>query len=230
MVNGNCAVIGCTNSTYRLKIWKKSTCEIHEAIAHKDCPCEPPFRLHTFPSKLRFGAIREGWIRAINRVTKRKTPWQPGPSDTVCSRHFVNGVPTAADPMPTLELGYEKPAKKPRRELIRIAVSPEEVAGSNPEPEELTLAADKYNVDLTDIGASGLESSAANDSLLDSLKEEVVKLKESNAVLDAKVESLSKELASFHLKSTKKSSFSVNAIKKDSDMIFYTGLSIKVFD
>ncbi len=132
--------------------------------------------------------------------------------------------------MPTLELGYEKPAKKPRRELIRIAVSPEEVAGSNPEPEELTLDADNDNVDLTDIGTSGLESSAANDSLLDSLKEEVVKLKESNAVLDAKVESLSKELASFHLKSTKKSSFSVNAINKDSDMIFYTGLSIKVFD
>ncbi len=36
MVNGNCAVIGCTNSTYRLKIWKKSTCEIHEAIAHNE--------------------------------------------------------------------------------------------------------------------------------------------------------------------------------------------------
>ena len=76
MVNGNCAVVGRTNSTYRLNVWKKSQCEIHEGMIHKDCPCPPSFWLHTFPNNLRFAAIRDKWIHAINRETKKKRPWQ----------------------------------------------------------------------------------------------------------------------------------------------------------
>jgi len=66
MVKSNCAVVGCTNSTYKLKLWKKERCEIHPGLTHDDCSCPQPFRCHTFPSKLRFSAIREEWIRAIN--------------------------------------------------------------------------------------------------------------------------------------------------------------------
>ena len=46
---------------------------------------------------------------------KAKTKWQSGVSDTVCSKHFVEGAPTALNPIHTLELGYEKAAKKLRR-------------------------------------------------------------------------------------------------------------------
>ena len=104
MANGICAVVGCTNSTCRLNVWKKSQCEIHEGMIHKDCPCPPSFRLHTFPSKLRFAAIRDKWIHAINRETKKKRPWQPGTSDVVCSIHFVDGASRLLWPKPRYQL------------------------------------------------------------------------------------------------------------------------------
>ena len=40
-------------------------------------------------------------------------------SDMVCSKHFVDGKPTSENPMPSLNLGYEKPTKVPRRKLLR---------------------------------------------------------------------------------------------------------------
>ena len=56
----------------------------------------------------------------MNRTTKRKTAWTPNDSgDMVCSEHFVDGAPSLKNPNPTLKLGYEKPAKRVRRELIR---------------------------------------------------------------------------------------------------------------
>ena len=48
----------------------------------------------------------------------------PGKSDVVCSEHFVDKRPTLENPNPVLNLGYEKPAKKPRRELHRRQLSP----------------------------------------------------------------------------------------------------------
>ena len=66
------------------------------------------FRLYTFPSELRFAAIRYKWILAINRETKKKKPWKPGKSDVVCSVHFIEAMPTALNPDPTLELEHIK--------------------------------------------------------------------------------------------------------------------------
>lgn len=37
MVNGNCAVVGCKNSNYRLTAWKETLCEIHAGCQHKSC-------------------------------------------------------------------------------------------------------------------------------------------------------------------------------------------------
>ena len=59
------------------------------------------------------------WIKALKRENKGKTAWLPKNSDRVCSIHFIDGIPTAANPVPTLHLGYEKEVPKSRRELFR---------------------------------------------------------------------------------------------------------------
>ncbi len=119
MVNGNCAVIGCTNSRYKIKVWEKKECLEHKGQTHKDCPCDRPFRLHIFPSIKLNSDKRKEWIRLLRRVKKGNKEWTPGQSDMVCSIHFVDGRPTLENPNPTLDLGYDKPAKRPRRELVR---------------------------------------------------------------------------------------------------------------
>ena len=47
----NCAVVGCYNSTKKLKKWRESNCEIHGVLI-KDCVCvyNPPYRIFKFPS------------------------------------------------------------------------------------------------------------------------------------------------------------------------------------
>ena len=47
-----------------------------------------------------------------NSSNKNKGAWKPGSSDMICSLHFIGGAPTAESPLPTLNMGYEKPAKK----------------------------------------------------------------------------------------------------------------------
>ena len=59
------------------------------------------------------------WIKALKRENKDKTAWLPRNSDRVCSIHFIDGIPTAANPVPTLHLDYEKEVPKSRRELFR---------------------------------------------------------------------------------------------------------------
>ena len=40
------------------------------------------------------------WVRAVSRVNRDGSPWEPGAHDIVCSDHFVNGrpSPTRYDP------------------------------------------------------------------------------------------------------------------------------------
>ena len=118
----NCAVVGCYNSTGRLKKWKESICEVHEQQKQL-CGChqEPPFRLFLFPSIKRYGHKRDEWIRVLKRQTADKKPWTPCGSDRVCSDHFVDGEPTVQYPNPTLKLGYEQTPMQPRRQLFRKA-------------------------------------------------------------------------------------------------------------
>ena len=68
---------------------------------------------------LKNGEKRKLWIKALKRENKDKTAWLPRNSDRVCSIHFIDGIPTAANPVPTLHLGYEKEVPKSRRELFR---------------------------------------------------------------------------------------------------------------
>ena len=118
----NCAVINCSNSTYKLKKWKQvcyehngfdSSCKREDYIH-----CIPPFKLYCFPSILRNAELRNKWIRALKRQNKDKTEWKPSENDRVCSIHFV-GSAYEANSVPTLNLGYEVEEKKARRTLIR---------------------------------------------------------------------------------------------------------------
>ena len=81
--------------------------------------CEKPFALYCFPIVLKNGEKSKLWIKALKRENKGKTAWLPWSSDRVCSIHFIDGIPTAANPVPTLHLGYEKEVPKSRRELFR---------------------------------------------------------------------------------------------------------------
>ncbi len=101
MVNGNCAVVNRTNSKYKLRQWREKNCDLHAGKLKQDCPCTPPFHLHSFSSVKRNFERRKEWIRLINRTTKRNTAWNPGQSDMVCSIHFIDGEPTVENPNPT---------------------------------------------------------------------------------------------------------------------------------
>jgi hypothetical protein len=118
MVNTNCAVISCANSKYKIKKWKKKICEEHNII-QEVCGCKVPFKLYCFPSALRNKESRERWINLMKREGPNKTKWTPTPTHSVCSLHFVDGIPTPSHPDPTLHMGYNLPAIKQRRELFR---------------------------------------------------------------------------------------------------------------
>ena len=103
---GNCAVVGCTQNTKKISNWKESICETH-GQPHKNCPCNQPCTLYCFPSKTSCLHHRVKWIEALRRVNADKSVWEPCQSHSVCSVHFVDGVPTEQNPYPTLQLGYE---------------------------------------------------------------------------------------------------------------------------
>ena len=57
-------------------------------------------------------------------MNKDKSAWKPCSNDRVCSKHFVDGVPTVAHPDPSLHMGYDLPQKKSKRELFRQPMPP----------------------------------------------------------------------------------------------------------
>ena len=113
-----CAIVGCSNSTYRINKWKNEICDLHN-VQHRDCECPRPFRLHMFPSELRNGERRMEWVRACRRDTSDHKNWKPGKSDRVCSEHFIDEEPTLEHPIPTEKLGYTPKSIKPRRSIIK---------------------------------------------------------------------------------------------------------------
>jgi len=106
----NCAVIGCQNSTAKLKKWENTVCKKigHDTFIKKNCGCQKPFILYMFPSEKSFREKREAWTKLLKRETAKKTACNPCPSDRVCSLHFVDGVPSVENPNPTLNLGYSR--------------------------------------------------------------------------------------------------------------------------
>lgn len=109
----NCVVIGCPNSGKKLNKWATQTCNVHGCLNLTDtCNCEPPFKLVSFPSKLKDNAGWKQWTNAINRNIKKGKVWVPKNNSRVCSKHFVDGKPTDENPDPTENLGYDFKAKQ----------------------------------------------------------------------------------------------------------------------
>ena len=86
------AVVGCYNSTQKLKNWRESNSEIHSVlIKHCVCVYNPPYGLFKFSSISINGEKRKKWIGKLRPENKEKTTWKPCDSDRICSHHFVDG-------------------------------------------------------------------------------------------------------------------------------------------
>ncbi len=208
MVNGNCAVYGCRNSKYRLKLWEKNNCEKHAGEMKKNCCCPPPFRLFKFPSLQRNFDSRKEWIRLLNRTTTRNENWKPGQSDMVCFKHFVDGIPTGDNPYPTLDLGYNKPEKKARRHLVRnndetVATSIEDCHMDVNKPEDI------INDHLYCLTGDPCDACIDKKKVISSLSQETTALSKENDKLRKEIQSLNGELENLRI-SAKKSHFQLH--------------------
>ena len=114
-MNGNCAVIWCRNSRYKINAWQKKECSKQKSLLHKDCQCPTQFSLHIFPSVKLNSEKRKEWVRLLRRTTKGQKRMDSWPKRYGLLMHFVDGRPTLEDPNPTLKLGYNKPAKKTKK-------------------------------------------------------------------------------------------------------------------
>ncbi|XP_053402411.1 uncharacterized protein LOC123548416 isoform X2 [Mercenaria mercenaria] len=103
-----CAVKKCSNGSYWLNKWKNQLCEkcgcLHK---ERECRCDPPFRLYTFPTENKNPEKREQWKQLIGRHDGKRL-WSPSKDSRVCSDHFIEGEPTCQNPFPTLKLGHEE--------------------------------------------------------------------------------------------------------------------------
>ena len=81
--------------------------------------------------------VRLAWERCVNRTEaitrtvkygkheshhKKGDRWKSSPNDRICSIHFVDGVPTPANPLPTLHMGHTnipKPNKTRKEPAVR---------------------------------------------------------------------------------------------------------------
>ncbi|XP_052820235.1 uncharacterized protein LOC128246068 [Mya arenaria] len=110
-----CCVKSCSNGSYWLKKWKSQLCDVCGCL-HKEklCSCEPPFRLFTFPTKIKNPERREKWKQLVGRSVGSKL-WSPPKDSRICSRHFIGGEPTLQNQLPTLHMGYEGAEKRVKR-------------------------------------------------------------------------------------------------------------------
>ena len=91
------AVIGCTNSSYRLDQWKRVTAFITQIKPTKFTVVNIPSKCITFLGLKGFMSKgTDGSSSAVN------TPWKPCSSYRACSEHFVDSIPTVKYPDPTL--------------------------------------------------------------------------------------------------------------------------------
>lgn len=236
----NCAVIGCTNSSYKLALWKKTPCFIHEGTTQSECGCEPPFRMFCFPSEKRNGEKRDHWVRLLRREGRKKgIAWEVGTADRVCSDHFVDKIPTSAYPDPSLNMGYDQPdIKKPRRTLFKYS-KPSLPCSSKEQHEPLNLSIEipeinnAMNTELlspTFSEHSYCSVPSSTTTIRCSTCEDKTLLIKSYV---KKVNRLTKQCKKLKIKQNKntKQKFSWQLVNTDEKMNFYTGISsIAIFN
>ena len=144
----------------------------------------------------------------MNRTTKKNTAWVPGESYLVFPLHFVDRKPSLQNPNQTLNLGYQKAAKKPRRALIR----------KNPQCADCVIEAGEQSSEMANISDSDMpiESSICEhclekDILISSLSEQLQALSLEENKLKSQVEGLTASLRS----QSHTQPFSCSSIKTD---------------
>ena len=219
----NCAVVGCRNNSYQLKLWKKKLCEVHDKVLKGECGCWPSYRLFCFPSNNRYLEQRDRWARNMKRMEKNKSTWIPKPSDRVCSDHFLDEEPTEKNPDPTLQLGYEKPSSKPRRTLFREPAIKKRKKGKVARDEESSMTSSPTQSVALPEGpnspGSAVEACTAEVCSCCKQKDESIDL------LGEKIEALTIENLKLEKEKKRKHVFSWKKIKTDDKMNLYTGLS-----
>ena len=78
----------------------------------------------------------------MKRTTIDNRNWSSGQSDMVCSEHFVDGIPTAENPYPTL--GFRKHERAHRRELVRREIVSASSASGQPSQADETMHDHSY--------------------------------------------------------------------------------------
>ncbi|XP_069126931.1 uncharacterized protein [Argopecten irradians] len=229
-----CCISGCSNGGYRLNIWKSRQCVLHNSnYGTNPCTCKPPFKLFPFPNDT---SIRMLWTKNVNRKSSKSKNWQPNADSRICSSHFIDGAPSAENPIPTLLLGYEvsskiTPRKLPKRRMTTLNSDPPEtkkikqdtavtnsVCQHDTTTEKVDSTVVHYDHAYIDTD-QGCQSCVNKDVQIQYLKKQI--------------QTLSKELAQWKGMYTDKVNrpFCYNDIKSDKDMKFYTGIqSIKAFD
>ena len=166
------------------------------------------------------------WIKALKRENKDKTVWLPGYSDGVSSIHFIDGIPIAANPAPTLHLGYEKEVPKSRRELFDQPLQKKRTEN---------CSNDEISINCGCENTSGIIATEHSYCKLESANVCLKRVDKSNLInsLVKKIDTLSltvKKQKRNKLLNSKQSRFSCKKVKTAAKINFYTGLSsIEVF-
>ena len=169
----------------------------------------------------------------LKKENKDKTAWLPGTSDRGYSIHFIGGIPTAANQVPTLHLGFEKEAPKSRRELFSQPLQKKRKTEKNQQiliDTTENCSSDEINIDC---GCENTRSIIATEHSCCKLKSANVCLPyvdKSNLIksLVKKIDTLSltvKKQKRNKLLNSKESRFSWEKVKTAAKMNFYTRLS-----
>ena len=231
----NCAVNGCTSSTYQLNKWTLEICDAHHhpgsCITKENCKdCEKPFVMYCLPSVLKSEEKRKLWKKALKRENKDKIVWLPRNSDRVCSIHFIDGIPSAANVVPTLHLDCEKEAPKFRREPLRETLQKKRLIDTTE-----ICSNDEININCGGEITSRIIVTVHSYPKLESANVCLPYVDKSNLIksLVKKIDTLSltvKKQKRNELLNSKQNRFSWKKVNTTAKMNFYTGLSsIEVF-
>ncbi|KAK7463950.1 hypothetical protein BaRGS_00038062, partial [Batillaria attramentaria] len=105
-----CSVHGCQCNHRKLNLLLEQPCFDHKPLRRQDCSCDPPYRMHRMPDH--DPELRRQWLAALNRK-------DPPRNVFVCSYHFVDRKPTKENPLPELNLGYQKRMVQKRHVIVR---------------------------------------------------------------------------------------------------------------
>ena len=150
--------------------------------------------------------IGDKWIHASNREKKKKKPWKPGKSDVVCLAHFVEGIPTAMNPVPALELGYYQPVLKPRRKLVQNVPVKQQIDCTTIDHIDSTptdIQDDDGMISGSAIQCMSCADSCAFKEEIAKVREEISILKKEKAISDTQIKYLRNEIKEPKLKNYK---------------------------